>query len=93
MARRINKVTGQNVQSARTTASKLRNKVKVRRFMSDDSYVRAMLKAEPNSPTPELIELIELEKLQAAKRFVKEIGGIERAIEVLELYEQLVSQN
>ncbi len=88
MAHRINSVTGQNLQSARTTAAKLRKKVKVRQFMSDDSYVRAMLKAEPNTPTPELTEL---EKLQAAKKFVKEMGSIERAMEVLDLYERLIS--
>lgn len=88
MARRISSVTGQDVQSARTTAAKLHKKVKIRQFMSDDSYARAMLKAEPNTPVPELTEL---EKLRTAKKFVKEMGSTERAMEVLDLYERLVS--
>lgn len=88
MAHRISEVTGQDVQSARSTAKRIGRRAKIRRFMSDDDYVRDLLQA---SPAPEPRELSDIEKLELAKKFVQDMGGFERAIEVLNVYEQLVS--
>lgn len=88
MAHRINEVTGEDIQSARSTAKRIHKNTQIRKFMSDDDYVRAVLKAHSVS---EPRELSDLEKLQLAKKFVDEMGSIERALEVLDIYEQLVS--
>lgn len=87
MAHRISEVTGQDVQSARTRAKRLPKSLRIRRFMSDDAYVKALVNETSVPPR----ELSDFEKLELAKQFVDEMGGYENAMRVLNVYEQLTS--
>jgi hypothetical protein len=88
LAKRVSSVTGREVQESRSLVRHLRSQkgFKPRKFMNDDAYLKSLLTSEPVES-----DLSEFEKLELAANFVKEMGSPERAMEVLDAYERIMS--
>lgn len=88
LAKRVSSVTGREVQESRSLVRHLRSQkgFKLRKFMNDDAYLKSLLTSEPVES-----DLSEFEKLELAANFVKEMGSPERAMEVLDAYERIMS--